>query len=273
MSMPYEFKGRIEELVDYVQKGGPGSGRKNLLNNIDKGEELANNLVKVKKSKGFLAVHKAIMLVQGYTPMGEEELKKAFDGKEIPENMKKEENRPPQEWFNSCMIKSQNFDDVEDRATFCCNMWKGEKEKGVCDGSQEGKKRRWKELSEAFSKMTESIDKCEKSEEVTKSIENAINKTLEEHPELAKQWQAMIPAAAGAVGEKIGEKIGEKVTDKKSGVTQKAVAEKAEGGTKPLIDKRKPTNDEGGECEVSGDPTKGSIKDLTPSTTLQDMKG
>ena len=53
----------------------------------------------------------------------------------------------------------------------------------------------------------------------------------------------------------------------------KAVAEKAEVSTKPITDKRKPIDDAGGESEITGDPTKGSVKDLKPSATLQDMAG
>jgi len=311
MTQEKNFKNRLDVLKNHLEKGGAGSGRRNIFNNTKKGEELAKDMVVVKKStpeetRAYMGLRKNIAYIEGFIPMNDDEVLKEFDS--IPEVMKSEENRPPKSWWDTCMKKAGTF--ADDPKTFTVELWykgkpseKKEEESGIgrggkprhehCDEhpgekgvSQGGKPQHipWRE------RFGSEISECMKSsggslaDAVLKSIVD-LAKDDEEFRKYAQAALAALPAIQGEA-QGIGQAVNELFTPsgnqqqtvrqskdtKKKSVDQKAVAVKPEESTKDLTDKRKPSTDEGGESEVKGDPTKGNVDDLKPTDTMQDMQ-
>jgi hypothetical protein len=82
--------------------------------------EMEQSELDMAKSQASLRVEKAILFLNGYEPMGDDNVKKSFHG-QIPEIMSDIETRPPFDWWEKAIKKASVF--TEDPISYATNLW------------------------------------------------------------------------------------------------------------------------------------------------------
>ena len=289
-----------EGVIEKLEKGGPGSGRKRRLGggfkltgpatakrkleSVKKGEEIAKKLVPnpcPEKERAYLSVKKAIILLEKYNDLVKSY--KTLDN--IPKDiLKAVDKRPPENWWNSCISRAEKF--ADDPEAYCGRLWYGPgytPETKSVDLEKAGKpwsKEQYARMKESFGapykkRLGEKVLKCiEKSElgepERRKGIPLTDEERRERHQErvgttdLPPRGTGLEKSTEGIDPEELGQAVLdaiEELLEEGEETFTKAVAEPAKT---PLIEKPRTPRDFGGQSEIVN-PTLANPDKLQPS--------
>jgi len=288
----------VEGVIEKLEKGGPGSGRRGVsgarskvgvlgplpTKSIFKGKELAKKLVAnpcPEKERAYLSVKKAIILLEKYNDLVKSY--KTLDNIPI-DILKAVDKRPPENWWNSCISRAEKF--ADDPEAYCGRLWYGPgytPETKSVDLEKAGKpwsKEQYARMKESFGapykkRLGEKVLKCiEKSElgepERRKGIPLTDEERRERHQErvgttdLPPRGTGLEKSTEGIDPEELGQAVLdaiEELLEEGEETFTKAVAEPAKT---PLIEKPRTPRDFGGQSEIVN-PTLANPDKLQPS--------
>jgi hypothetical protein len=168
--------------------------------------------VNPKKVRAYLKVQKAILHMQGWDPMQDVDVRKAFGGS-IPQLMSVYDNRPSNDWFDRAIDKSSSY--AANPQEYAMKIWYGEdvhKDEGGSPWAKEmnPRQQQWEMQEEALRDAHQGMedhmhdeDRERELEELRRWLPGAVAgggwKTLREHP------------SAGSYVRKCAEEIGSKL--------------------------------------------------------------
>lgn len=201
----------------------------------------------ISKSQATLRVRKAITLLEGYSPMMDADVKKAFG--DIPSIMKDEENRPPADWFEFAVKELQPLTDKP--RSVAVNFWYGKDlEQKLIGGAL---------LGGGIGALTGNpLAGAAIGAGAEETVPKLLGKDIDIDP--TALGQAVLDAIKKVQSEK---KPGEELPpDEINDIAQKAVAEALSSKNSPQKDEREPKYDNGGQSETYDQGASVNAEDL-----------
>ena len=178
-----------------------------------------------KKVRAYLKVQKAIVKMQGWQPMDDVDVKKAFSGN-IPQLMAAYGDRPSNDWFDRAVDKSSGY--AAQPQEYAMKIWYGmdvhkdeggspwAKESGQWDKQEQEQERAMRDAHQGMEEHENDEDKQREMEELKRWLPGAVAnggwKALREHP------------SAGPVVRKCAEAIGKALLGSSNSLQKSDVA-------------------------------------------------